>query len=686
MMFAIIIIVVTACNTAYDGNNDDGEGSEIGEVFGDTAVSVEGADEDRTDELISIDPELESGHENTGSENDDQAKVDEVVTEPVKREERRLAIDVDSESIDTDANGVTIGFTADGHPFRGDPDAPVLINEFSDYQCPYCARFVSETLTELENNQLNNGEAVLVYYDFPLVNIHPQAKAAANAARCAGEQGAAGYWSMHDALFVDPGEWSNQNHDNAFMRYAENIGLKLAEFNTCISENRYEAEIESDLAEGSALGITGTPTFVMNDQMLVGAQPTSIFNAAISALSEGGSLNVAGSVPAPAQAPSQPSAAPTPAAISSQYAGALGDPNAPVTIVEFTDYQCPYCSRHSLETMPQIVRDMVDTGRVYYILKDFPLDQIHADARMASKASRCAKDQDSYWEMHDMLFAGQEEWAGKGQAAGEVFSGYASNLGLDAEAFASCLSSDLHDEDIEANVQEGRSLGVSGTPFFFVDGYPLNGARPFDHFVAAVSLAEQGRLAEAFAPPEQAAPSQTEIDIENSFSIGDPDAPVTIIEYTDFQCPYCSRHYQQTYPHIVEQYVETGAVRYVFKDFPLTQIHPQATKAAEAARCALDQDAFLEMHDILFDRQQDWSGTNPNAIFTGYANELGLNEDEFSECLDSNQYEAAVLADLQEGVGFGVTGTPSFFINGYALTGAQPLSVFQEAIESLLEN
>jgi protein-disulfide isomerase len=335
--------------------------------------------------------------------------------------------------------------------------------------------------------------------------------------------------------------------------------------------------------------------------------------------------------------------------------------------------------------MPQIVRDMVDTGRVYYILKDFPLDGIHSNARQAAVAARCGGEQENYWEMHNLIFSNQGEWSGQGGGVNDLFTDYASTLGLDEQSFASCLESGRHDLAVEANAQEGRSLGVSGTPHFFVDGYPLNGARPIEHFVAAVSLAEEGRLAEAFTPPERPTPGPAEIPTTDAFSIGEPDAPVTIIEYTDFQCSYCSRHYQQTYPQIVDQYVNTGLVRYVFKDFPLTQIHPQAVEAAEAARCAQDQGAYLEMHDIIFARQQEWSGSDPVELFTGYADQLGLNNDEFRECLTSNKYEEAVVADLQEGVALGVTGTPAFFINGYSLVGAQPFEVFQQAIDSLVQ-
>ncbi len=593
-------------------------------------------------------------------------------------------IELDPGSVDVDINGVTVGFTTDGHPFRGDPTAPVLIEEYSDFQCPYCSRFFKQTLSQLDANQFASGEALLVYYDFPLTRSHPQAIAAANAARCAGEQGAVNYWLMHDLLFQNPSEWSNQNHNDTFLDYAENIGLELADFSQCISESRYDTEINSDLNDGAAQGISGTPSFIINGELLVGAQPVEVFNAAISAIGEGGTLKVTDSNPPPSQP--QPAVAPTPAAFSDGYAGSLGDPNAPVTIVEFTDYQCPYCSRHSLETMPQIVRDMVDTGRVYYILKDFPLDSIHSEARQAAVAARCGAEQESYWEMHDLIFANQGEWSGKGDGANTLFTNYAATAGLDEQSFSSCLESGRHDLAVEANAQEGRSLGVSGTPHFFVDGYPLNGARPIEHFVAAVSLAEEGRLAEAFTPPEESTPGPAEIPTTDAFSIGEPDAPVTIIEYTDFQCPFCSRHYQQTYPQIVDQYVNTGLVRYVFKDFPLTQLHPQAIQAAESARCALDQGAYLEMHDIIFARQQEWSGSDPIGVFTGYAGQLGLDADEFRNCLTSNKYEQAVVADLQEGSALGVTGTPSFFINGYSLTGAQPFEVFQQAIDSLLQD
>lgn len=597
-------------------------------------------------------------------------------------------LEIDPKTTETGKDGLIVGFTADGHPFRGDPNAAIVIMEYSDFQCPFCSRFYKETLPDIEKNQLATGGAVLVFYDFPLTNIHPQATAAANAARCAGEQGALAFWSMHNALFENPGQWSNNNANTVFVGYADENGLDTTSFEACLEASKYEEVIQADLDSGLSQGISGTPSFLINGQLLVGAQPTTVFEAAIDTINDGGTI---ASNDRQIE-PSQPPAAPTPAAFNDEFAGVMGDPQAPVTIVEFTDYQCPYCARHSLDTMPDIVREMVDAGRVYYILKDLPLDQLHPDARSAAVAARCAGEQEMYWEMHDIIFDTQDEWAGQGAGANDLYIEYAINLSLDDEAFEACLVSGRFDQEVEANASEARALGISGTPFFFVDGYPLNGARPFEHFQIAVELAEEGRLAEAYTPPEQPQQPQQpqqpsgpqEVPIGDAYSIGDPTAPITIVEYTDFQCPFCSRHYQQTYPQIVEQYVEAGIVRYVFKDFPLNSIHPQAAKAAEAARCAGDQEAYLAMHDILFERQNEWSGKDPIAIFNGYAEEISLDRDSFKQCLSNGTYASAVDADLQEGIDLGVNGTPAFFINGYPVSGAQPFTLFEQAIEQLL--
>jgi protein-disulfide isomerase len=348
-----------------------------------------------------------------------------------------------------------------------------------------------------------------------------------------------------------------------------------------------------------------------------------------------------------------------------------------VTIVEFTDYQCPFCQTFSEDTLPHLMADKIATGEVYYILKDLPLDSIHPNARSAAKAARCAGEQDAYWEMHDALFESQSGWSGQGGLPVEVFIDLAANLDLDRDAFTACLDDMALTQAIQANVDEAREVGADSTPFFFVDGFPIPGAQPYELFEYAIAEAKEGKLADAYVPPEP--------DLENVFAIGDPDAPVTIVEYTDYQCPYCSRHFEQTFTQIKENYVDSGQVYYIFKDFPLTGIHPQAVKAAEAARCAAEQDAFLAMHDRLFVDQAAWSeDANAAATFKQFAQDQGLDGAAFAECLDSGRQEAAVMAELQEGADMGINGTPAFLINGHSMSGAQPYAIFEQAIEQFL--
>ena len=135
----------------------------------------------------------------------------------------------------------------------------------------------------------------------------------------------------------------------------------------------------------------------------------------------------------------------------------------------------------------------------------------------------------------------------------------------------------------------------------------------------------------------------------------------------------------------METYIENDQVRYVFRNFPLFSIHPQAQKAAETAECAGEQGKYWEMHDALFESQEQWSGNqDAEQIFAGLAGELELDQDQFAACLEEGKYADKVNADLQEGIAEGVTGTPAFRINGAALSGALPFAAFQEQIEYYL--
>jgi protein-disulfide isomerase len=177
-------------------------------------------------------------------------------------------------------------------------------------------------------------------------------------------------------------------------------------------------------------------------------------------------------------------------------------------------------------------------------------------------------------------------------------------------------------------------------------------------------------------------PTETQQSIK---TMGNPDAKVTITEYSDFQCPFCFDYFSKTYPKILKNYVETGKVKYQFKNMPLN-MHPQAPGAALAAECALEQNKFWEMHDALFTNQSKWSGQSDYLnTFSQLAAALGLKQDQFNTCLNSSKYQGSVKADYSEGLSRGFGGTPSFVINDQILIGSQDYSVFAETIDKLLQ-
>jgi protein-disulfide isomerase len=190
----------------------------------------------------------------------------------------------------------------------------------------------------------------------------------------------------------------------------------------------------------------------------------------------------------------------------------------------------------------------------------------------------------------------------------------------------------------------------------------------------------QGNQPTANQQPPQ--PQRIEVSLDDDPVKGSPNAKVTIVEFSDFQCPFCARFAAQTLPQIEEKYIKTGKVKLVYRDFPLN-FHQYAQKAAEAAECADEQGKFWEYHDILFQKQSEWA-TVGESKFKEYAQQLGLNTQKFNQCLDSGKYANEVQKDYNDGLKYGVSGTPTFFINGIKVVGAQPYSVFEQIIEQEL--
>ena len=172
------------------------------------------------------------------------------------------------------------------------------------------------------------------------------------------------------------------------------------------------------------------------------------------------------------------------------------------------------------------------------------------------------------------------------------------------------------------------------------------------------------------------APEKFAVSIDDDSVKGSDDAPITMIEFSDYECPFCERFYLQTLPNIQKDYIDTGKVKYVFRDYPLS-FHLNATKAAEAAECAGEQKKYWEYHDTLFQHQNALD----NKSLKQYALNLGLDTAAFNQCLDSGAMAGEVQKDFQEGSRLGIRGTPSFFINGTRVVGAQPYDAIKQIIE-----
>jgi protein-disulfide isomerase len=175
--------------------------------------------------------------------------------------------------------------------------------------------------------------------------------------------------------------------------------------------------------------------------------------------------------------------------------------------------------------------------------------------------------------------------------------------------------------------------------------------------------------------------SHPDIAILDYAATGEKDAPVIFVEYSDYQCPFCRKFTTETLPRIIKEYVDTGVVRFVFKDYPL-EIHDAAVQAAVAAHCAGEQEMYYLYHDVLFEKAAERGTDFSTENFIAWAESLNLNTESFASCLQDDQQVAKVLNSVAEAKGYGVQGTPSFLINGRLLKGPQPFAAFVQVIDS----
>jgi protein-disulfide isomerase len=406
-----------------------------------------------------------------------------------------------------------------------------------------------------------------------------------------------------------------------------------------------------------------------------------------------------------AKAPAAPA---PPAAVSDHGTAAVpvtaqdptwGNPDALVTIVEFSDFQCPFCSR--------IVATMEELKRIYgpeqlrLVWKNFPLS-FHPYARPASEAAMTTfalGGNQAFWKFHDLVFANQRE------LGPESFAAWAGQGGLSPAEFSAAFAGGRGKTKVDADMALAGRLGINGTPNFLINGVALAGAQPTQKFkelidaqlAAGKALVASGLAAHAVYPAlcaknlggkraaPEAEPEQEDTTLWNvPVAKGDPvrgsaDALVTLVVFSDFQCPFCQR-LESTLTRLREKYGRE--LRIVWKDRPLP-FHEHAVPAAVLARVALEKkgvDGFWQAHDAILESASE---VDPAKLET-IAKQLGISSKDIEKALEDGRYQPLFDAGEELADGLGARGTPTSFVNGYRVAGALPFERFVAVVDAQL--
>jgi protein-disulfide isomerase len=599
----------------------------------------------------------------------------------------------------------------DDSPLKGPADALVTIVESSDFECPFCKR-ASPTLRQVE--EAYRGKVRFAFKHNPLP-FHARALPAAIAAEEARAQGGdAKFWAMHDALFAGP-----SLDEAGILGAARTAGVDPAKVKDAIASGRHKPRIDRDQRLVQSIGAPATPTFFVNGRKIAGAQPFAAFQAVVDeelrkaeALVRAGTPAaqvyakiMEGAATAPvyapgteraggqAQAPSAPPPAPPAQYRAVPVRGddpARGPSDAKLTIALFSDFECPFCGRVE-PSLAELERAF--PGQVRIVWKHQPLP-MHAQALPAALASEAAREQGKFWPMHAKLFSDQR---GLGP---DAFARYAKEIGLDVRRFEQAVAARKGEARIREDQKLAAEVGASGTPTMFFNCRQVVGAQPLDR-LRAVAEEELKKADQLLAgkrpdagfydricrsnvesapppPPAQARPVQTgSIDVRpDDPTRGSAKAPVTIVLFSDFQCPFCAR-VSPTLEEVERAYGEK--VRIVWKHQPLA-FHPNALPAAEAAEAAREQGKFWQMHDRIFASQRELSAD----AYERFAKEIGLDLRRFQESVRSGKARARIQEDQRLAARVGAEATPTLFVNGEKVEGAVPFATLKAVIDRKL--
>ncbi|MGO9707945.1 MAG: DsbA family protein [Polyangiaceae bacterium] len=584
--------------------------------------------------------------------------------------------------------------------------APVTIVAFEDFQCPYCSK-AAATLSKVQAS-FGTEKLRVVFKNLPLP-FHANARPAAEAAegvRALG--GNAAFWQFYASAFAGQKELGPES----YAKWAKAAGVDAAAI--AKGNTAWSAKIARDLQLAEKIGVDGTPTFLVNGEVLTGAQPFEAFEQIVNdelkkaqALTAGGmaadkvyaTLTESNLKEEAAEAAKRQAEEDKPDTnvykVPLGKSPVLGDKNAIVTIVEFSDFQCPYCKAVE-ETLKQLRTKYGKDLRLVWKNDPLPFHPRAEPAAELAMEARAEKGDAGFWAAHDALFASQPKLGDDDLAA------IARDLKLDVAKVKQAISAHKYADAIDDEALQADDFKAQGTPHFFIDGRRLVGAQPLEAFTAIVddelgkarALAKKGTASSAMydaltkdglgpAEPEQ---KNAPVPAADAPARGPQTAKVVVQEFADFQCPYC-RGVEPAIDELVKAY--GTRLKLVWRNMPLPEsMHPDAELAAEAsleAQAQKGQAGFWQMHDLLFANQGVDGGLKRPAL-DEYAAKLGLDMAKWAVALDGHTHKAAIEADQKAAEAAEIGGTPSFLINGYALSGAQPYARFRQLVDRALRD
>lgn len=361
--------------------------------------------------------------------------------------------------------------------------------------------------------------------------------------------------------------------------------------------------------------------------------------------------------------------------IAMNATGDFGPVDAPVTMVLFSDFECPY-SAEMYFTLKHLQKEF--GSQMHVIVKQSPLLETHPNAALAHKAALAAGRQGKYQQMAELLFANQE------RQERVTLMNYARLLKLDTAQFQRDLDSAAIAAALRKDMQESRGFAINQTPSMYINGRLYSGTLSDKTLGDIIKQASKTSTATALA--QQAVIQEGEnvepgllarMMTQPSAARGASASPVTIVEFTDFQCPFC----RAAVAPMEELMAKRGNnVRWIFRSFPLS-FHADSELANEAALAAGAQGKFWEMHDLLFGAQQALKLDD----LRRYAQQLHLNMTAFDDALTKHRYAAQIAQDRVLGTEAGVDGTPTFFVNGQRMTGARSLIELNQIVDVALQ-